>query len=308
MHSYLYNSRLAKAMLFPLHACEIVLRNAVNDVLKQDFSQAWYRNSNFTDLLVPKTREILHHGVEGAKSNNVDDIVAELQFGFWFHLFRSNHFNIWKGRFDRVVRANASINFSEFEPRLARVHKFRNRIAHHEGILGMPSCQSANAVHADIEFLVGAVSQEALQWLVAHSTLAKIIRSKPGRNGNFGPTVEERSDNRFREIDSAASLKDVSASHYSIVKDAGNVIGVISGREIAEFLVSMSLRDGIFELSTHTVSELVSEIAGAKNFVIVEPSVPLTELGKLISKKRHAVVVSPLGEVKGVIEASHRRY
>ncbi|AAY49479.1 MULTISPECIES: CBS domain-containing protein [Xanthomonas] len=309
MHSYLYNSRLAKAMLFPLHACEIVLRNAVNDVLKQDFSQAWYRNSSLTNLLAPKTKDMLDRAIESAGSNNVDDIVAELQLGFWYHLLRSNHFTqIWKDRFSRVARADPAVTFDEFGDRLQRVHRFRNRIAHHEGILALPGRQDVSTVHKDIEFLVGAISKEALTWLDAHSTLAKMLRTKPTKKGVIGPTVGERCDNRFTVVGTTTALSELSLSQFTLVEDAGRVTGVISAHEIASFVLKFSHQDGIFELSAHSVGVLLDHIATAKKFAIVSPEMPLSELSEQLSKKRHAVVVSPSGAVKGVIEASHRRY
>lgn len=309
MHSYLYNSRLAKAMLFPLHACEIVLRNAVNDVLKQDFSQAWYRNPTLTDLLVPKTKDVLDQAVAKARSHNVDDIVTELQLGFWYHLLRSNHFShIWKARFTRVVRADAAVTFDEFGARLQRVHRFRNRIAHHEGILALPDHQDVSTVHKDIEFMIGAISKEALAWLEAHSTLARMLRSKPTKKGVIGPTVGERCDNRFKVVGGATSLSDLSLSQFTLVEDAGKVKGVISAQEIASFLLELSHRDGIFELSAHSVDKLLDATATATKFAVVSPDMPLSELPQKLAKNRHALVVSPTGEVKGVIEASHRRY
>lgn len=308
MESYLYNSRVSKSLLYPLNICEIVLRNAANDVLKADFSQAWHRNPSFTEMLVPKTRGLLQEAVMAAKTSNVDDVVAELTLGFWFHLFRSNHYPLWKGRFQRVVRAKPSIDFSEFEPRLKRIWGLRNRIAHHEGVLALPVTSSPSAVFDDIIFIASAISKDAAEWLVSHSTLSRALRSKPQKDGVVGPTVGERCDDRFTVVKKTTLLSELKANQISVVIDDNNIVGVIGGREIAEFVFSKMDADSLIAINEHSVANVVDQGVGAVEFSVLHESLALSNLHTAIAKKRYAVVLSGTGDVKGTIAAAHRRY
>lgn len=308
MQSYLYNSRVSKSLLYPFNVVEIVLRNAANDVLKADFNQAWHRNPSFTEKLAPKTLALLEEAVKSAKTSNVDDVVAGLSLGFWFHLFRSNHYPLWKDRFQRVVRSSPTLEFSEFEPRLRRIWGMRNRIAHHEGVLALPSYKSPSAVLDDILFVTSAISKDAAEWLASHATLGRALRSKPQADGAVGPTVGERSDDRFDVVDKATLLSQLSPARISVVIDAETIHGVIGGKEIAEYIFACVDSDGLIATNEHTVADLLSDGGGAGKFSVLHEKLPFGDLHESIAKMRYAVVLSVTGTVKGVIAAAHRRY
>lgn len=308
MESYLYNSRVSKSLLYPFHLCEIVLRNAVNDALKEDFSPAWHRNPAFTKMLAPKTAKLLEKGIAEAKTSNIDDVVTELTMGFWFHLFRSIHYALWKDRFHRVVRAVPALQFSEFEPRLQRISRLRNRIAHHEGVLALAEDLSPPAVLRDIEFITSAISKDASEWLASHSTVGKALRSKPQKNGTVGPTVGERSDDRFNLVEMTTLLSELTPEKVSVVMDGDEIVGAIGGREIAEYLFSTMDGDALVAVNEHSVADVINRGGGAVDFVVLQEGMPLTGLQAAIVRRRYAVVLDGTGRVRGVIAAAHRRY
>lgn len=48
---YLYNARLSKSFLFPLHVVEVVLRNAIDESLSHQFGQDWHLEAAFRTIL-----------------------------------------------------------------------------------------------------------------------------------------------------------------------------------------------------------------------------------------------------------------
>lgn len=308
METYLYNSRVSKSLLYPFHLCEIILRNAVNDALKEDFSPAWHRNPAFTGMLVPKTAKLLADAIAEARTSNIDDVVTKLTLGFWFHLFRSNHYPIWKDRFHRVVRAAPTLPFGEFEPRLQRIWRLRNRIAHHEGILALPAVSSPAAVFRDIEFITSAISKDASEWLASHSTVSRALRSKPTSHAAAGPTVGERSDDRLNVVEETTLLSELNPKKVSVVVDGEEIVGAIGGREIAEYLFSTMDGDALVAVNEHSVADVIKRRGGVVEFVVLPDSMPLTGLQAAIVRKRYAIVVHGPAHVRGVIAAAHRRY
>lgn len=181
---YLYNARLAKSLLFPLHVCEVVVRNAANDVLKADFQGAWYRHPDFVSALSAKTQAALASAVRRFGHSNVDNFVASVSLDFWSHLFRAANKKVWWTRFHRVVRASPDTSFSDFGIRLRNITGLRNRIAHHENIAQL----DPSLAYGEILDVVGYISAEARAWLAAHSTYARMMRTAPfeRREGALG--------------------------------------------------------------------------------------------------------------------------
>lgn len=184
----------------------------------------------------------------------------------------------------------------------------RNRIAHHEGVLALPSYKSPSAVLDDILFVTSAISKDAAEWLASHATLGRALRSKPQADGAVGPTVGERSDDRFDVVDKATLLSQLSPARISVVIDAETIHGVIGGKEIAEYIFACVDSDGLIATNEHTVADLLSDGGGAGKFSVLHEKLPFGDLHESIAKMRYAVVLSVTGTVKGVIAAAHRRY
>jgi hypothetical protein len=139
---YLWNCELSSAFIFPLHIAEVVCRNAIQKGLRVRFSNPWYEQKAFLQLLdnrqADHLREIIgeERGQHDKKMTD-DHVVSSLQFGFWDHLTTK--------RFDRTLWAygtkhNFPNAFKELKSirdvndMIQRVRRWRNRIAHHRAI------------------------------------------------------------------------------------------------------------------------------------------------------------------------------
>ena|ERR1700722_11581928 len=91
---YLFNARMAKAFLFPLHMAEIVLRNAIDEVLCAMFGPWWHLDPTFRKVLMPGGVAPLQRAIDRVSADKGPNqprgqIVATLTFDFWSNLFPS---------------------------------------------------------------------------------------------------------------------------------------------------------------------------------------------------------------------------
>ena len=95
---YLYNARLAKAFLFPLHVVEVALRNAIDEALTSLHGPNWPFDEPFrTTVLTPDGLKTLDKAIERAgRRATKDDVVATLTFDFWSNLFRYWDREYWR--------------------------------------------------------------------------------------------------------------------------------------------------------------------------------------------------------------------
>lgn len=139
---YLYNARLAKSFLYPLHMAEVTLRNAIVDALATEFGPDWPSDGAFRAMLTPggtATLDKARERVTADKGPNfpVSQLVATLTFDFWSNLFRPHYYLPFWQRHLRTVLPHlpAGEGRHEAQARVREINRFRNRIAHHEPIL-----------------------------------------------------------------------------------------------------------------------------------------------------------------------------
>ncbi|WP_307629995.1 hypothetical protein [Streptomyces turgidiscabies] len=102
-------------------------------------------------------------------------IIAELGFGFWrFLLARQYRATLWPDLAGAFPHA-PSRALTLIEDPVQRLHKLRNRIAHHEGIWTMPLA----ARHDDLRTVIGYIDPAASTWVAASSRVAHVLTGRP---------------------------------------------------------------------------------------------------------------------------------
>jgi hypothetical protein len=134
---YEANTLLCEALYPVLQGVEIAARNCMHSVMKAGIGKDdWYRH---VQLKVPEResvasaeRKILRAG----KAVTADRIVSELSFGFWVALCcRHYAAQLWVPHLNRAF-AHARLGHKDAHERLNEIRSLRNRVAHHECILG----------------------------------------------------------------------------------------------------------------------------------------------------------------------------
>ena len=136
---YGQNTRLSEALYTPLQTLEVVLRNRIHAVLSERFGTHWFRS----DLLVgPYQVEQVQSALDDLdranKTVTPGRVVASLTFSFWTTMFNKDYEALWQQALHRIADRTApkGLKRKNFSGPLTRIRLIRNRIAHHEPILG----------------------------------------------------------------------------------------------------------------------------------------------------------------------------
>lgn len=310
---YLYNARLAKAFLFPLHVVEIVLRNAVDQVLSAMHGAQWPGDATFQALLTPESLTSLQKAIQRANHQGPaakDDVIAHLTFDFWSNLFRPAYDrSIWQTSMPMLLPESPATTRAAFQPLVARINHFRNRIAHHEPIFS----EDATLKFKDILDTVGYRSQAAASWLRSHATVHRIIRTRPNGAGVVGPLLGDRSDANFVLVSVEEPLSNCVAlfqQGFVVCQEVDlSINAVLDASDVGRFAMAQMDDTGLVALNEFRISDVIAWSGASTAFVTHDEDQALSELEASLKKNRFAIVRKQGdGAVQGVIAKAHRRY
>lgn len=312
---YLYNSRLAKAFLFPLNVVEVTLRNRVNQILTKDFGEDWPSNPVFRGLLDPV------HGIRAldlpisrSQGQGTSKTVAALTFDFWSNLFRPEYGDIWRFTLNvAFLHMPIGTTRQNIQDAVKLVNNFRNRIAHHEPILS----ENAPTVQATILKLVGYCNPVVREWMRHHTTVGEVLRTRPTRSGTGGTRLSSKLDRTFLRVDATTTIDEIfhkiDYAHPAIVYvDAEgvpqaaftifDVIRFVSERSKAE--------ESLLLLTAYNVRDVIKSHVKPDGWRILNEAHSLADSIKVLQEPlvRLVVGVDSLGAPTGTIVRSHRRY
>lgn len=303
---YLYNARMAKAFLYPLHILEVVLRNRISDIFTVMFNENWCIDKHFRQILTQESRDALDRGIDRSNSNNTGDIVSTLTFDFWSNLFRDEYDrSIWQTKMHDLL-PNVSKTRKNFQRDIRDVNHFRNRIAHHEPVYKLNLSQ----IHADLIEIISWLSSEASHWVKHFSTVNQTLRSRPTHTILNAPAVVEKADTGFCTMGLTDPLSHMPKERFIVCQnDAGENIAIIEMQHIAGYI--LSLREGndlMISLCDHTYSDVVKHTKSSKNLIQRRPEDNLHNAAAGLTGKKEYMIVSGDEGICGVIARAHRKY
>lgn len=181
---YAWNADVSGALLGPLHICEVVIRNAVADVLEAVYGTNWPWSLTFERSLPdPALGYSPRRDLQAARRGvvTVGKVIPELKFVFWQKMFTGRYDNhIWLPHLRRVM---PNVDPLQPIPALRRgiyddlecVRLLRNRIAHHEPVFR----RNLPDDYQKITNLVGFRCQTTLAWLQGNQIATALIAAKP---------------------------------------------------------------------------------------------------------------------------------
>lgn len=102
-------------------------------------------------------------------------VVAELTFGFWRYLSTKAHDqSLWIPYLHKAFAAGTSR--PQVDKPIGRLHKLRNRVAHHEPLLRQDLAQR----HADLLSIAVLISSELHTYILTHSRVPSLLFERPG--------------------------------------------------------------------------------------------------------------------------------
>lgn len=179
---YRWNSEAAAAFFEPLGHLEIMLRNAMDARLvhrqqRRGHTAEWYDDPAvpLSDKARADIRTARQRAQRGGAATPRGKIIAELGFGFWrFLLARQYRATLWPDLAGAFPHA-PSRALTLVEDPVQRLHKLRNRIAHHEGIWRLP----LEARRHDLQAVLGFITPAAATWVADASRIDDVLARRP---------------------------------------------------------------------------------------------------------------------------------
>lgn len=310
---YLYNARLAKACLFPLHIFEIILRNQISEFFRQYFCHQWPINEDFrNNILTKESKETLINTLNRIKIQQKrcmpDDVISGLTFDFWSNLFREEYDrNIWLAKFDHVNKIfpnNNTITRGSFQQDIIKVIRFRNRIAHHEPILK----EDITAIYSLILKNISAISIDTHTWVKHYGTINTVLGSKPSASG-ISRSFQSMSDKVFHVVNEDDVLTCIKDHNNYFVCQSNYGYVVISPKYIYKYFTSL-IDDNCLciDLNDHKFKQIIDLYNLRSETIIVSHDQSFNLSEQIFRKKGQFIVTTKNDQVSGIVEKSHRRY
>jgi hypothetical protein len=161
----------AKEIFIYLHFLEMFLRNKIAIEFSSDFGD-WLCNDECQLKLNFKEKEKVKKAIEELtrtkKEINLDNIVSNLNFGFWTNIFhKPYHDDIWQRNkmTDRVfpfLKPNQR-NLVNIQKEMEAIRKFRNRIFHFESLQSWNREEMKNLINKFIFGISGVQISEIMK-------------------------------------------------------------------------------------------------------------------------------------------------
>lgn len=303
---YLYNARLSKSFLYPLHVLEVSLRNHISAIFCTEYGDDWPHNEGFRNNLTEESCAALDKGIVRAKSRKTNDIVATLTFDFWSNLFRAEYDRaFWQTHMSVLLPNAKSSTRKDFQKTVRDLNTFRNRIAHHEPIHKV----DISTLHAQIIETISWICFETSQWVKHYSTVNQVMRTKPSKDGELAPFFKDFCDKSFETVLLSNNLSTLPSSRFLLCEnELGELASVIEVQHVALYL--LNLKEGsdlIVDLCVHTIEDVVSYHKLQSNYSICGGHESYSKAKDILRKGISYIVV---GEkpVLGLIAKAHRAY
>lgn len=181
VNNYVNNIKISQAIYPELCTLEIILRNAIDNVLKKYISETWIedeiKNNVWLDsseykALVKVYNTTKDDCITKNKKFTVGKVVANLNFGFWTNLcvkkYNSKIWNKPKCFYGVFVNYPMKPSVNNIAKKLYTIRRFRNRVFHYEKIFKYPN--RTLGIYNDILEMLSYLPNDDLEILKNTST------------------------------------------------------------------------------------------------------------------------------------------
>lgn len=182
---YTWNAQVSAALMFPMHICEIAIRNAVSDAVEAVYGRDWPLSPGFRASLTnppPPTYSPLRDLIDTAnRQPSVGKVIAELKFKFWETMFTGRFdVRLWNVHLNSVmphlpVGLNVQQARALIHKDLEKLRGLRNRIAHHEPIFTRNLMDDFRS----LKDLIGFRCSHTVVWMENNENASGLINHRP---------------------------------------------------------------------------------------------------------------------------------
>ena len=171
---YELNARLSAAFYSPLQTLEVTVRNAIDQQFRATFGENWATSGAITlqqqqqDDIQKAINELSLDDQGRPRDFTHDDIVAELNFGFWVGVLGpKNEVEVWRKSLWRAFpHRPKGTERKAVQGALNSIRRLRNRVAHHCRIIH----RDLAADHSLILEVIEWICPDTRNWAAALST------------------------------------------------------------------------------------------------------------------------------------------
>jgi hypothetical protein len=163
---YSLNTKLSESLYTPLQALELALRNRIHAVMSEAFSERWFESEEIVSI-ANQRKQIAQAKVElerdkTGSSTIPGKFVAAVSFSFWTAMLSPDYETLWRSHLNAIASKAEGKGYARkyFSRPLGRIRTLRNRIAHHEPILGWKLREHFE----EIMDLTAALSPSVAEW------------------------------------------------------------------------------------------------------------------------------------------------
>ncbi|PTN55209.1 Abi family protein [Stenotrophomonas panacihumi] len=175
---YALNTRVSESLYTPLQTLEVVLRNRIHSVLVEHCGPDWFEPA--AGIVIGSYQAEQVQGAIDAlrkqgKEVTAGGVVSGLTFSFWTTMFHKDYEALWQQALHRIAHSDAprGLKRKSFSGPLTQVRLLRNRIAHHEPVLGW----DLRKHHARMFEMLVWLSPAAADWCGQHDRFAQVHRA-----------------------------------------------------------------------------------------------------------------------------------
>jgi hypothetical protein len=114
--------------------------------------------------------------LEKGKDITRSRVIAGVSFGFWAGLFSKDYEELWRQRL-RHAFPHGALTRKDLTQSMRLAQRFRNRVAHHDCLLGQPVRQRVQ----DMKRIAGWIDPAARSWLETQCSVGALLADKPQR-------------------------------------------------------------------------------------------------------------------------------
>lgn len=172
---YHWNIRVSSAFYGLLHSLELALRNSMHNELTAHFEQAdWWTRTSLQGVGPRLIDEAIRKCRRRPSPMTPDDVITELNFGFWTSLLTSGYDRLlWRTALHRAFPGYRGPR-TTLRKELDYLRVFRNRIMHHEPI----HHRHLDADHATIHRMLSHISPAAAAGIKPMDRVPEILLIK----------------------------------------------------------------------------------------------------------------------------------
>jgi hypothetical protein len=176
---YEWHADLSVASFGLIRDFEVLLRNAIDGVLGRDQPKEPIKDTWLLDFEVLRADGIKQvitavERLERGRLVTRGRVVAGLSFGFWAGLFGRRYEELWRHRL-RDAFPHGALTRKDLSPRMRRIQRFRNRVAHHDSLLDQDPQSSLN----DMLTIAGWIDPAAREWLAFRTDAIRLAQRVP---------------------------------------------------------------------------------------------------------------------------------